>query len=88
MDIRQAITDKIIAMLEKGGNEARTRWTKAAQGGFPSNGTTGDTYKGVNVLILWDEAIERGSRPGTRRRREKWLLSNVQTFLVVQCGAD
>ena len=60
MDIRQAITDKIIAMLEKGGNEARTRWTKAAQGGFPSNGTTGDTYKGVNVLILWDEAIERG----------------------------
>lgn len=60
MDIRQAITDKIIAMLEKGGNEARTRWTKAAQGGFPRNGTTGDTYKGVNVLILWDEAIERG----------------------------
>lgn len=60
MDIRQAITDKIIAMLEKGGNEARARWTQAAQGGFPSNGKTGDTYRGVNVLILWDEAIERG----------------------------
>lgn len=60
MDIRQAITDKIIAMLEKGGNEARTRWTKAAQRGFPRNGKTGDAYRGVNVLILWDEAIERG----------------------------
>lgn len=60
MDIRQAITDKIIAMLEKGGNEARTRWTKAAQRGFPRNGKTGDAYQGVNVLILWDAAIESG----------------------------
>ena len=60
MDIRQAITDKIIAMLEKGGNEARTRWTKAAQRGFPRNGKTGDAYRGVNVLILWDAAIEAG----------------------------
>jgi antirestriction protein ArdC len=60
MDIRQAITDKIIAMLEKGGNVARSRWTKAAQGGFPRNGKTGDFYRGVNVLILWDAAIEAG----------------------------
>ena len=60
LDIRQSITDRIIAMLEKGGNEARTRWTKAAKGGFPSNGKSGDAYRGVNVLILWDEAIERG----------------------------
>ena len=47
-------------MLEKGGNVARERWQKAAQGGFPSNGKSGDSYRGVNVLILWDEAIERG----------------------------
>jgi antirestriction protein ArdC len=58
MDIRQIITDRIIAMLEKGGNVARERWQKAAQGGFPSNGTTGDSYRGVNVLILWDAAME------------------------------
>jgi len=60
MDIRQAITDKIIAMLEKGGNVARERWTKAAKSGFPRNGKTGDAYQGVNVLILWDAAIEAG----------------------------
>ena len=58
MDIRQIITDRIIAMLEKGGNVAHERWQKAAQGGFPSNGTTGDSYRGVNVLILWDAAME------------------------------
>lgn len=58
MDIRQSVTDRIISMLEKGGNEARARWNKAAQQGFPRNGKSGDTYKGVNVLILWDAAIE------------------------------
>lgn len=60
MDIRQAITDKIITMLEKGGNEVRTRWTKAAKSGFPSNAKSGDYYHGVNVLILWDAAINAG----------------------------
>jgi antirestriction protein ArdC len=60
MDIRQTITDKIIAMLEKGGNEATTRWTQAAQRGFPRNGLSDAAYQGVNVLILWNEAIERG----------------------------
>ena len=60
MDIRQTITDKIIAMLEKGGNVARDRWLKSAKSGFPRNGKTGEAYRGVNVLILWDEAAERG----------------------------
>lgn len=60
MDIRQVITDKIVAMLEKGGNEAARRWTKAAGRGMPSNGKTGKAYNGVNVLILWDAAIEAG----------------------------
>jgi len=58
MDIREVVTDRIIAMLEKGGNVARDRWLKAAQGGFPCNGKSGEAYRGVNVLILWDAAIE------------------------------
>lgn len=60
MDIRQVITDKIIAMLEKGGLQARNRWAKSAQSGFPINGKTNERYNGVNVLILWNEAMERG----------------------------
>lgn len=59
MDIRQAITDRIIFMLEKGGNHAQKRWTQAAQNGFPRNGKTGEPYKGVNVLLLWGEAMEK-----------------------------
>ncbi|RZL86717.1 MAG: DUF1738 domain-containing protein, partial [Variovorax sp.] len=60
MDVRQAITDRIIAMLEKGGNVFRARWTQAASRGMPRNGKTGQPYHGANVLVLWDAAIEQG----------------------------
>lgn len=60
MDIRQVITDRIIAMLEKGGNEYRKEWSTAAKSGFPTNGATGKQYNGVNILTLWSAAIEGG----------------------------
>ena len=59
-DIRQQVTDKIIAMLETGNNQGGERWTRAAGRGMPCNGTTGQAYRGVNVLLLWSEAMERG----------------------------
>jgi antirestriction protein ArdC len=60
MDVRQVITDRIIGMLEKGGNVFRERWTRAASRGMPRNGKTGEPYHGANVLLLWDAAIEHG----------------------------
>lgn len=60
MDVRQVITDRIIAMLEKGQLVFRERWTRAASRGAPRNGKTGATYRGANVLVLWDEAIAQG----------------------------
>ncbi|MDM0058935.1 ArdC family protein [Variovorax fucosicus] len=60
IDVRQVITDRIIAMLEKGGNVFRARWTRAASRGMPRNGKTGAPYHGANVLLLWDAAIEQG----------------------------
>ena len=60
MDIRQIVTDRIVAMLEKGGNVFRERWTRAASRGMPRNGKTGEPYRGANVLLLWDAAIEQG----------------------------
>ena len=60
MDVRQVVTDRIIAMLEKGGNVFRDRWTRAASRGMPRNGKTGQPYHGTNVLLLWDAAIEHG----------------------------
>lgn len=60
MDIKQVITDKIIALLERGAKEGQARWRGAAKGGFPVNGKTGDAYRGVNVLLLWAESADRG----------------------------
>jgi antirestriction protein ArdC len=60
MEVRQAITDRIVAMLEKGGNVFRQRWTRAASRGLPRNGKTAAPYHGANVLLLWDAAIEQG----------------------------
>ncbi|MDQ0081360.1 antirestriction protein ArdC [Variovorax boronicumulans] len=60
MDVRQAVTDRIVAMLEQGGHVFRERWTRAASRGMPRNGKTGAPYRGANVLLLWDAAIEGG----------------------------
>jgi len=60
MDIKQEITNRIIAMLEKGGNESSPMWTGAANGGFPINGKTGAAYRGLNVFLLWGAAMENG----------------------------
>ena len=60
MDVRQVVTDRIIEMLEQGGNVFRERWTRAASRGLPRNGSTGAPYHGVNVLLLWDAAIAAG----------------------------
>jgi antirestriction protein ArdC len=60
MDVKQVITDKIISLLERGAKEGQARWSGSAKGGLPINGKTGDAYRGVNVLLLWAEAADRG----------------------------
>ena len=58
MDIRQIITDKIVAIMEAGTAKAGPRWTRSAGGGLPRNARTGDPYHGINVLLLWAGAAE------------------------------
>ena len=59
MCIRQDITNKIITILESGASKGGPRWTQSQGHGLPRNGKTGDSYRGVNVLLLWAEAAER-----------------------------
>jgi antirestriction protein ArdC len=57
----QQITDKIIAELEQGRVPWVQPWANVrAPLGLPKNATTGRTYSGVNVLILWIACMERG----------------------------
>lgn len=60
MDIRQAITDRIIGMMEKGGNKWAQSWSSAAHGGMPANARTGSRYNGINILLLLGAAAEAG----------------------------
>jgi antirestriction protein ArdC len=57
------ITTKIIAELEAGRVPWVQPWgTSAAKAplGLPKNATTGRSYSGINVLILWGAVIEHG----------------------------
>lgn len=60
MDIRQAITDRIIGMMEKGGSTWAQSWSSAARSGMPTNARTGTRYSGINVLLLLGAAAEAG----------------------------
>ncbi|WP_207802453.1 ArdC family protein [Rhodovulum sp. BSW8] len=57
------ITDKIIAELEVGRVPWVQPWGTAAAKAplsMPQNASTGQTYSGINVLLLWGAVIERG----------------------------
>jgi antirestriction protein ArdC len=61
LDLYQTITDKIIAAIEAGvQRDGKPLWGGAGSSGMPYNQTSGKTYSGVNVLILWLAAMDNG----------------------------
>lgn len=68
--VYESVTRRIITELKRG----RVPWVQpwGAPGvdtplGLPRNASTGKTYSGINILILWGEAIER------QRCTQNWL---------------
>ena len=61
-DLYSRITDKIIAELEQGVRPWMQPWTTADAGDHITRPLrhNGQPYSGINVLILWSEAIARG----------------------------
>lgn len=61
VDIQQEVTDKMIALIEKGDTQPWScPWVKTGVDPIPLNWATQKYYSGLNVLILWGEAVERG----------------------------
>lgn len=57
----ETITDKIISILEAGEASGSITWNgQGGASGMPINLKTGKAYQGVNVLLLWATAQEKG----------------------------
>src|SRR5436190_14683098 len=59
-EIRQGITDKIIASLKQGKIPWRKPWTGIAGPRTPTNFVTKRRYSGINIPILWLAGQQRG----------------------------
>ncbi|WP_303829382.1 ArdC family protein [Asticcacaulis taihuensis] len=69
-DIYETVTQKIVAQIEAGIMPWARPWnakSAAASFAMPVNASTGRTYSGVNVLLLWDATHEKGYE------RNSWL---------------
>jgi len=69
-DLYSEVTDKIIAELEAGSVPWVQPWGRGGVQtpfGLPQNAATGNTYSGINILILWGAAFE------TQRSTQTWL---------------
>lgn len=59
-DVAADITAKILSELESGVLPWRKPWDGARTGVVLPRRATGETYRGVNVILLWSAAMERG----------------------------
>lgn len=59
-DVAAEITAKILSELEQGVLPWRKPWDGARTGLVLPRRATGETYRGVNVVMLWSAALERG----------------------------
>ena len=58
MDLYQSITDKIVAMLERGTVPWHRLWSVAGLEGLPKNLVSKQPYRGINVFILLASGFE------------------------------
>jgi antirestriction protein ArdC len=79
-EIYEAITERIIALLEKGvesGSWSKP-WAMAANGGLPFNVASKRNYRGVNVLMLWAMALDEGYPTNEWATYNQWRKLGAQ----------
>lgn len=78
-DIFERVTQQIISAIEAGAGSYRMPWNTA--GGIissPINATSRKPYRGINVLILWATAQEKGFTSGTWATYKQWQELGAQ----------
>jgi len=72
-DVFQKVTDQIVKAIEEGAGSYRMPWRTS--GGFPHsplNAVTKRPYRGINILVLWATAQEKGYKSGTWATYKQW----------------
>lgn len=59
-DLYHEVTERIIAAIESGCAPWQRPWTQLAEMGIPRNGSSQRLYQGINTVLLFLEAQERG----------------------------
>lgn len=78
-DVHQAITDTIVAAIERGTGEFHLPWHRSARSIMrPVNVVSKKPYRGVNILSLWATADARGYSSGTWGTFRQWRQIGAQ----------
>ena len=72
-DVHRIITEKIVSAITVGPGTYECPWHRLATGtSRPTNAHTGKSYRGVNILSLWADALEKGYRTGHWASYRQW----------------
>lgn len=78
-DVYTAITTKIIQAIEAGADSFVMPWHRSLVGiGRPKNATTAASYRGVNIVALWAEAVLSGFASGYWASYKQWQHVGAQ----------
>ncbi|MCB2052358.1 MAG: DUF1738 domain-containing protein, partial [Novosphingobium sp.] len=79
IDVHQAITDKIVAMIEAGTDEVRLPWLRTGMSSIlPRNAASGEHYNGINILSLWAACEERDYATSLWGTYRQWQSLDAQ----------
>lgn len=86
-DIHVQITNQIINALESCSGKVTLPWVKAGSSlGRPVNASTGNAYKGINVVALWAAAMAKGYGDGTWATYKQWKKLGAQVKKGEKCS--
>lgn len=74
----QAITETVVALIEAGAPKFTMPWHVPAALGRPKNALTAKPYRGINVVALWAEGLERGHSSGVWATYRQWSEAGGQ----------
>ena len=77
-DIYQTVTDKLITLMEAGQTAEKWRMPWAGFNTLPNNACTHQTYRGVNIPMLWAYQMEAGHRSGVWASYKQWQQLGAQ----------